>query len=193
MRETNKPQIEVNTTANEALELIINTKPVSRFVTTVLLILTIMTFSLPILIGGAIISSGSGIRLGIIIAFGLFILLGVFLYRAYFWNAYGREVFVFKPNSVKYYCDYKRFQDRKVELEGDISYFVQKVGEEEREDKTLDSEDLTVLVRLGFLIVDSEFSFDSQIDVPETLIRSVMEEVEEKFGYLESTIVDLED
>lgn len=193
MRETNKPQIEVNTTANEALELIVNTKPVSRFVTTVLFILTIMTFSLPILIGGAIISSGSGIRLGIIIAFGLFMLVGVFLYRAYLWNAYGREVFVLKPNSVKYYCDYKRFQERKTELEGGISYLIQKVGEEEREDKTLDSEKLTVLVRLGFLIVDSEFSIDSQIDVPETLIRSVMEEAEDKFGYLESIIVDVED
>lgn len=149
---------------------------------TLLLVLSLISISIPI--GGLVYlaSLSNGIPFGFVLACAIFMLVFGYLIRLYLWNKYGKEVFIIDNGALNHFFDYRYFKDNQKSYSyGSIAVCIirnSKVCQINPSDTDVSDDDLCTNICFQFngnLLISKDV-------LPVKLIRKVAKELSEQKG-----------
>lgn len=145
------------------LELIVKPSPI--IIRIIILVISIITFIMP-LVGLVLrIAMGDGFHFAFLIAIAVFGYLGFYLLKIVLWNSYGKEVITLNKANTTFVSDFKFFQN-KVDIENlnITSFSYNQVGYEEENFGTL-------------VIGDEDNELESVVKIPLNQLEELIVEI----------------
>ena len=107
----------------------ISVKKTSIFARIILIITFLIFLIMPILTLTFMIIERAKLNIGIFFSFALFWGFAYYIFRVISWNNFGKEIFTFENDRIKYYSDFKYFKDSFKEIENnDLKIEHEKIG-----------------------------------------------------------------